>query len=432
MRRQIFRNVALERLSTPEQIDQTMRVTSPAGWLVQGVLVALIVGLLGLGIVGTVPEKFRGKGILIDPGGVVDVVTSDHGRLTRFLVRPGEWVERGRVVAEMAQPDLVNEAEAAQARLVEAQSQYRKLLDFQRRDAEIQSAYLTQKRQAFDQQKKSTQLRLFWLQERQKVETGLLAKGLIPAQREVNTRIEINDARNETQRIKNDIKQLGVEESTIANGRDKERIEQELRSAGLRRDVAMIRDRLRRSTQVVSAYSGIIVEFKVNAGEVVESGRVLFSMLPQDEAHGEVTAEGHRVLTLQAKLYVRPEDGKKIRAGMPAQISPSTVKREEYGYIEGTVLEVALIPSSEEGIMRVLKNRQLVQELSGGGAPFEVTVALTLDPATRSGFKWSSSAGPATEINSGTLSEGTVTVRTIRLISLVIPALEHLFAPAPS
>jgi len=432
MSRQIFRDVALARLSTPEQIDQTMRVISPAGWLVQAVLAGLIVVLLVLGIVGTVPEKFRGKGILINPGGVVDVVTADHGRVTRFLVQPGEWIERGRMVAEMAQPDLENDAEAAQARLAEAVGQYRRLLDFQRRDREILSAYLHQKRQAFEQQKRSTQARLFWLRQRQTVESGLLAKGLIPTQRVVNTRIEINDAGNEAQRVENGLRQLGVEESTAANLRDKERIEQESRVAGLRRDVEMIHDRLRRTTQVVSAYSGLIVEFKVNAGEVVESGRALFSMLPQDEAGGEVNAEGRRVPTLQAKLYLRPEDGKKIRPGMAAQISPSTVKREEYGYIEGTVLEVALVPSSEEGIMRVLKNRQLVLELSGGGAPFEVTVGLTLDPATRSGFKWSSSAGPATEINSGTLSEGTVTVRSLHLISLVIPALEHLFAPARS
>lgn len=29
-----FREVALERLSTPEQLDQTVRITNSAGWLV--------------------------------------------------------------------------------------------------------------------------------------------------------------------------------------------------------------------------------------------------------------------------------------------------------------------------------------------------------------------------------------------------------------
>jgi len=430
MRRRIFREVALERLSTPEQLDQTMRVISPAGWLVQGLLLMLVVFVLVLGFVGTVPEKFKGKGILINPGGVVDVVTSSHGRITRFLVLPGEWVKTGQIVAEMAQPDIENDLETTRARLVEAESQYAKLSNFQNRDKAIQLAYLTQRRQALDQQKLSARARLQWLRERQAVETGLLAKGLIQTQRVVNTKIEINGAREELERIENDMKRLVIEDSTIANTRDKERIDQEARVAGLRRDVAIIGDKLRRATQVVSAYSGVIVEFKVNAGEVIEPGRALFSMLPQAEGERGGGA-GRRPLDLQAKLYLRPEDGKKIRPGMAAQISPSTVKREEYGYIEATVIDVAQIPSSEEGIMRVLKNRQLVLDLSGGGAPFEVTVALTLDPATRSGFKWSSSAGPATEINPGTLSEGTVTVRTIRLVSLLIPGIEHLFDRAP-
>ena len=128
-----------------------------------------------------------------------------------------------------------------------------------------------------------------------------------------------------------------------------------------------------------------------------------------------------------AELYVRPEDGKKIRPGMVAQISPSTVRREEYGFIEGTVTSVATIPSTDEGMLRMLKNKQLVQQLSGGGAPFEIAVELTLDPRSNNGFRWSSSAGPETDINPGTLAEGTITVRQIHLIGLLIPLFERLF-----
>ncbi|MBF0130038.1 MAG: hypothetical protein HQL33_08590 [Alphaproteobacteria bacterium] len=78
-------------------------------------------------------------------------------------------------------------------------------------------------------------------------------------------------------------------------------------------------------------------------------------------------------------------------------------------------------------MLRTLKNKALVQELSGGGAPFEVSVELKRDPNSPSGFLWSSSRGPEVDINSGTLCEGTLTVREVRLISLVIPALEQLF-----
>ncbi|CAK0758766.1 hypothetical protein CCP1ISM_860002 [Azospirillaceae bacterium] len=159
---------------------------------------------------------------------------------------------------------------------------------------------------------------------------------------------------------------------------------------------------------------------------MVDHGRVLFSMLPQNR-HAVNGTIGRGTDDLVLKVYVKPADGKKIAVGMMAQVSPSTVKREEYGFMEGIVTGVAPIPSTEEGIQRMLKNRQLVQELTGGGAPFEVTVHLNLDPASHNGYKWSSSAGPWIEINPGTLADATITIREIHIISLLIPALEHLF-----
>jgi len=425
MAENIFRQVALERLSTPEQLDQAMQVTTPAAWLAVGALIVLLAGGVAWSVVSKVPEKVAGRGILISPGGVLDVVSSSQGRITRFLVQPGDWVDAGKVVAEIAQPDIGNELEVARAELAETQAEYKKLLDFHQRDIAVQKSYITQKRQALAQQMTFIRSRLQWLHEREALEAELRTKGLIERQRVVNTKIEINNATEEIARGENDARQLDLDESTLEITKEKERIEQEDKVATAQRRVDSLQGRLQRNAELVSPYSGYIVEFKVNAGEVVDLGRALFSVLPQERRPDNNAAKHPR--ELQAKLYVRPEDGKKIHPGMAAQIAPSTVKREEYGFIEGTVTQIALIPSTQEGIMRVLKNRQLVQELSGGGAPFEVTVELKLDDLSRNGYKWSSSRGPDSELNPGTLSDGTITVRQIRLISLVIPALEQLF-----
>jgi HlyD family secretion protein len=68
----------------------------------------------------------------------------------------------------------------------------------------------------------------------------------------------------------------------------------------------------------------------------------------------------------------------------------------------------------------------LVTSLSGGGAPFELIVELERDASTPTGFRWSSSRGPEAEINTSTLADAQITVRSIHLISLAIPALESL------
>ena len=49
---------------------------------------------------------------------------------------------------------------------------------------------------------------------------------------------------------------------------------------------------------------------------------------------------GKAVKGLEAIVYIPSVHGKKIRPGMEVQIAPSTVKKEEFGYLLGTVTYV--------------------------------------------------------------------------------------------
>ena len=50
----LFRQKNLERISSPEQLNDYIRVTTPSVWLVLAALVVLLVGLLAWGALGTV------------------------------------------------------------------------------------------------------------------------------------------------------------------------------------------------------------------------------------------------------------------------------------------------------------------------------------------------------------------------------------------
>ena len=107
--RSIFRQVALERLSTPEQLDQAIRITNATGWLALWTLLGLIAAAAVWSAVATVPINVRGPGILIQPGGVLNVVTASEGPVTELMVQPGDAVERGQVVARIDQTPIRNE-----------------------------------------------------------------------------------------------------------------------------------------------------------------------------------------------------------------------------------------------------------------------------------------------------------------------------------
>ena len=113
------------------------------------------------------------------------------------------------------------------------------------------------------------------------------------------------------------------------------------------------------------------------------------------------------------KLFIiQTANGKKVRPGMMVEVLPSTIKRQEHGYLVARITAVSEVPATQEGMMRVLKNRQLAQSLSEGGAPFEVRAELVPNAKTPTGLQWSSSRGPETTISNGTLCKAEIVTRT--------------------
>ena len=132
---------------------------------------------------------------------------------------------------------------------------------------------------------------------------------------------------------------------------------------------------------------------------------------------------------LEAILYVGASEGKMIKKAMEVQISPSTVRKEEYGYMIGDVTDVSKFSATRQGMLRVLVNEELVSEflqITGAG-PIAVQVKLKTNSDTMSGFQWSSGRGPEQEINAGTLCAGLITVRKQRPIALLIPFFKTFF-----
>lgn len=60
----VFRRVALDRLSSPEQLDQLVRVTSPQGWVALGIFSGLLAIALIWGSLGSVSMELTADGIL--------------------------------------------------------------------------------------------------------------------------------------------------------------------------------------------------------------------------------------------------------------------------------------------------------------------------------------------------------------------------------
>ncbi len=103
MNRSVFRQTALEQLSTPEQLDQLIQITTPQGWLALLALGLLILAAIAWGFWGRIPDVVVGRGFLIRPGGVNQVISTVEGQMTQVHVEVGELIQEGQVIARVAQ-----------------------------------------------------------------------------------------------------------------------------------------------------------------------------------------------------------------------------------------------------------------------------------------------------------------------------------------
>src|SRR5437763_16538040 len=103
MRRPIFRRAALERLSSPERLDELIEVTTPRLWLVLFGVCMLLLAVVGWGFYGSVPTTVRGQGLLIRDASLQTVDASDAGPVKDPLVRVGDDVQRDEVVSRPLQ-----------------------------------------------------------------------------------------------------------------------------------------------------------------------------------------------------------------------------------------------------------------------------------------------------------------------------------------
>ena len=57
MEKQLFRQKSIDRISSPEQLQDYMRVTNPGIWMVLGAVIAILVGMIVFSIVGKLETR---------------------------------------------------------------------------------------------------------------------------------------------------------------------------------------------------------------------------------------------------------------------------------------------------------------------------------------------------------------------------------------
>lgn len=408
----LFRQVALNRLSSPEELDCLLQVTSAKGWMALCGVGVLLATAIGWSVFGRLPTKLLGQQcILVKNGGVNLMTTSASGRLIDLAVEVGDKVARGQIIGRIEQPELLPTIESSEAHMKEVEDQYKLVAAAAARGAVLREATMAQQRQSFDRQLASAAERLKLVKERIESQSGLYQQGLITKQTLLASQLEATSIDLEVQNVKAQIKQLDVTRMEAKKASDNELATASNALEDARRATGLLVRNAKTQTAIVSPYSGRVLEVKATEGQLVERGTGLLTV----ESSG---LDGNE---LEAYVYLPGAEGKKVHSGMKVEISPSTAKREEFGYLPAFVTTVADYPSTEQGLMRVFGNDKLVQQLSGTQAPIQIMAALKPASDNVSHYEWSTRTGPPFAIQSNTVCSASITLFEQRPISLVIP-----------
>ncbi|WP_367393042.1 NHLP bacteriocin system secretion protein [Lewinella sp. LCG006] len=413
-----FRKSALEKLSTPEKLDQLIKVTSPRAWIALLTIVIALVTALSWGFMGRVKTKINTAGILLG-GEVYDVVSTTQGQLLELDIEVGEQVAKGDIIATIDQPELLQQVQAAEASLVERRYELEQLQVYGSKDAQIQGDLLEQSRRSIQQQIRTTEKNIVFLKQQLATERELLEKGLITKPQVVGSEQAVENAQNQIEGLKAQLVQMTSQALNAGFNQQQQLTVVQQRIAQEELRLEQLREQYETKSAIRSPHDGEVVEVLSTSGEMVGLGTPLFK-LKNDLAIAE---NGN----IRGILYVPSQDGKKIKVGMEALVVPATVKPQEHGYMKAKVTYVSAFPVTQQGMMTSMKNDQLVNNMLRMGAPYEVYVEFEKNPQAYSGYEWTSAKGPEITINAGTSCSGKITVKQEPPIAMVVPALKKFF-----
>jgi len=409
-----FRAAALDRAASPEQFDHLVVITKPSDWIWAAVICLLLVAAIIWGIVGRIPTRVSGEGILISNGDrVVDAVSAAAGRLASVSVTVGDHVVKGQPIARIVQTDIEQKHSEAVAVLGEKQREYAVLAARVQSELVVKSQNFAKLEDALNQVIRATTQRVQFLTVDVRNLEDLLAKGFTTRKNLSDRREELTSAQQRLDDTRNQILKLRADKTDLETQRDRELRQAQFSLNEAERQVSATEESLSQNTQVISPIEGRVVEVKISTGSVLAVGTAVV----------EIESEGNK---LEAVVYIPPDQGKRIKPGMQVQLEPSTVKREEFGMMLGTVETVSDFPMTPQGMTAVLHNETLVTRFSHDGAPYAAKVVLEQDASTTTGYRWAVGNGPNLRLTSGTLTRAEITTRHQRPLDLVIPLIRHL------
>jgi HlyD family secretion protein len=362
-----------------KNLESLMTVTSFKSWTTLWVLGGLLAGVIGWSIVGSLPERIEGQGMLQTMAGMQQVTAAGEGIVNELHFKEGDQVTVGQLVATVRSVSVTEASRAAERRYQEAQALHQTVQQSEQATIGALQAEAVRKRGLL------TDARARLAQHVENRKKNVVTQDVVDRAR---AEVDAKTAAQRDQDIRNRTRYDSIEKSRARV--EAARIELD-RNLGTSKQVL----------QVQSSVAGRVTMIHKRPGDRVFPGQPI--------ADVESVAGGEQI---EVVAYIAASNGKRVLPGQRVRLSVAGVAPEEFGYLQGEVVSVSEYPVSAAVAQRVLKDESLTD------ASYEVRIRPLVADGGR--YVWSG-AGNDQKVLSGTSVTAAVQVAERKPYTLVLP-----------
>lgn len=409
-----FRKAALNKSNSPALLTDLVKVVPFYDAIAIAFLVLFFTAVIIWGIWGSIPTRVSGQGILLSQHGVIyDIVAPQgEGFVIAIVVKPGDIVQKNQIVAHLDVPDLSKQIMTQKGYVDTLQKKFTDLTTFSQQDI---SKQLLKKQETVRNLQDSLQA----MQKNHEILTDLIKRKQELQKRGITTKQDIADTFNIIYTLEVNIKETSnkIIQTDTEFTAFKQRWENELRALELtflqaQKELSQLIEKNGLGRVVKSPIHGVITTIQVSIGDSVKGGTSVMSIADIQKG-------------LDALIFIPPDQGQRVKKEDATLVSPTSIEKEEWGSLIGKVVSVSKYPSTQESLMALLHNKNLVEVLTKNQAPIAVRIHILSDKNTSSGYLWSSGKGPNQSILPGMLAKAEITTELQSPFSLFIPTLKR-------
>jgi HlyD family secretion protein len=405
----LYRSDSLDSLVSSDDLDQASLLIRFKSFLFLFFFALLIAIAIACSLLIKVPIKVSGPAVIWSDEGVMQVTAEHPGTITSIKIKVGDRVEYNQTIAILDQRLVKDKLFSTQEKLDALNDNIEELEILHEKDKRERALIqydISGIRKEFDELKTITMNRL---QERKDELKKLHEDGLI----QFDQYNLLFDQIEKTDESVIQEKRLAITEKKEKQRKemadDRELLQKRLESRQLESEVTLLDKQIDKQGELKSHISGRVVEITSSVGDFLTPGSPVILVQPDS---------GKEKMTFV--IFISSEQVKPVKPDMPTELELSAFPPTKYGKLMATVKDISPMPLSSSGLMKELRNDQLVERITEEGSPFMVKVEIVRDEKTGKS-QWTSKFKPPPELQVGMVGQGSIITEYRELFWLLLP-----------